>query len=601
VLLILRRALARQDAPATARIHADGMVRAICGVYQQFSDHLSPALRRRAGEGRGLFYTADGRVRPVGSARERQEILDGPPCVVVSSSGMLAGGPSTWYAARLARRPEALICITGYQDEEAPGRQLQSLAAGSSRELRLDGVTVEVACQVSTYGLSAHADAQQLAGLVQALGPAQAALVHGDAGARQGLSGMLAAFGLEELHLPAAGDTLEVRPARPGRPRPAVPATGGGRALDEEGLEELRRQLQGHRRARGTFTLLELAERWYGSAAVPVDLGPLARLVAGRPDLFSPDRKRPHLLRLADPQQPAPPGAPPAPPPPAEDGPMEQNAALALADELLGPQSGLYRTGAERDSGCLRLYFHFPDVAARSHAGALEELARRSGWEVKVHPEAQQAALERAVHQALATAAEPLRAPSILREQRLVRVKLADLPDADVCAEIGRSFQEQTGFSLELQQDEAHPPAAGSLYDDTGRMELNAAMREIDRAFAGLPRGPYRKSKKSGPDGPFLELSFVSPEVGKRHQALLDDLAYRTSWRITVADRVDQQGVLTAARQLLKDSVTLRKQPGLDLAGRKVRIKPASPPPLGELDRLDRLLEEATGFTLEVV
>jgi hypothetical protein len=34
VLLILRRALAREGTPAGVRIHADGMVRAICGVYQ---------------------------------------------------------------------------------------------------------------------------------------------------------------------------------------------------------------------------------------------------------------------------------------------------------------------------------------------------------------------------------------------------------------------------------------------------------------------------------------------------------------------------------------------------------------------------------------
>ena len=92
--------------------------------------------------------------------------------------------------------------------------------------------------------------------------------------------------------------------------------------------------------------------------------------------------------------------------------------------------------------------------------------------------------------------------------------------------------------------------------------------------------------------------------MGRRHQALLEELAYRTSWRITVADRVDQQGVLTAARQLLDDAVTLRKAPGLDLAGRKVRIRPDSPPSpaeLEQLEQLDRQLEEATGFTLELV
>ena len=111
VLLILRRALALPDAPLVT-VHADGMVRAICNIYNQYADHLSPALRRRAGEGRGLFYTGDGRVRPVQSPGEREQILAGGPCVIVSSSCMLSGGPSASYAAALASSASAMPALS---------------------------------------------------------------------------------------------------------------------------------------------------------------------------------------------------------------------------------------------------------------------------------------------------------------------------------------------------------------------------------------------------------------------------------------------------------------------------------------------------------
>ncbi|MBB6732227.1 hypothetical protein [Cohnella zeiphila] len=51
------------------------------------------------------------------------------------------------------------IFITGYQDEESPGRKLIALAERTERTLELNGAQRPVACRVDKYGLSAHADA----------------------------------------------------------------------------------------------------------------------------------------------------------------------------------------------------------------------------------------------------------------------------------------------------------------------------------------------------------------------------------------------------------------------------------------------------------
>ena len=601
VLLILRRALAAPDAPA-AVVHADGMVRAICNVYHQYSDHLTPALRRRAAEGRGLFYTGDGRVRPVRSPAEREQILAGGPCIIVSSSGMLSGGPSTSYAAALASSADAMIAITGYQDEEAPGRRLQEVASGRRGELSLDGRTVPVGCQVSTYALSAHADAQQICGLIQALGPREVALVHGDAGAREGLARQLFDSGCRRVHLPAAGDTLDFSPvARKARPR--VSGVAGDRTLDADTLAELHRHLWQHQPRGRTYSAGDLAEAWYGTEGVPADLTPVTKLLRLDQRCFLPDRKRPFLYRCADLSSGAdaasglPPADPPGPPR-DEAGRLEQNAALAAVDAVLPDDAGLYKKGAERETWILRLYFRFPDVAQQQNAGPLAELAEHTGWRVEVHPEAHQASLEQLATELASAEATPTRAPSIFREQRAVKVLVDALPPEDRLIRLDERFKERTGFSLALEPGKPRTPAPRQTYDDSGRMEINAAFAEIDRAFAGQPLRPHKRSKKTDAEGAYIELSFISPEVGARHAELLSELGYRTSWRVVVANKVDQQAVLAAARELIPDTWQQTKNPGLDVAGRRLLLRLVHQPPVEERQHVSEKLEQRTGFTL---
>lgn len=75
------------------------------------------------------------------------------PCVIISSSGMLTGGPSVFYAEKLVENQNALIAITGYQDEESPGRKLLELTElpESERKIELNGKEYEVKCKVEKY------------------------------------------------------------------------------------------------------------------------------------------------------------------------------------------------------------------------------------------------------------------------------------------------------------------------------------------------------------------------------------------------------------------------------------------------------------------
>ena len=167
---------------------------------------------------------------------------------------MLTGGPSQFYAAALATDSKNAIYITGYQDEESPGRRVLDLADGKSRTIRFGDQEVEVACKVGRYNLSAHADSAQMLGVLSKLGPKDVYLVHGDAGARSSLAD--AAGNSAKIHLPNNGQSFEHNYKARKFLKVVQEAVGGGAVFD---AEQLRQHL-------GTrfYSIQEMARLWHG-------------------------------------------------------------------------------------------------------------------------------------------------------------------------------------------------------------------------------------------------------------------------------------------------------------------------------------------------
>jgi dsRNA-specific ribonuclease len=154
---------------------------------------------------------------------DRTRVLNTSPCIIVASGGMLSGGPSAGYCLELAKNANDAILLTGYQDEESPGRALLDLARlDGPRELRLGQTTVPVACLFGTYGLSAHADRMQMVSLIEATSPRTVVLVHGDEGAKQSLARSLCC---DDVVCARDGLTIQrsYPPRHGGHRRPAVP------------------------------------------------------------------------------------------------------------------------------------------------------------------------------------------------------------------------------------------------------------------------------------------------------------------------------------------------------------------------------------------
>ncbi len=266
VLLLLRAAQEKGQIPDFP-IYVDGLVRRVCSTYLLLPESLSPTLQRQIRKGYLPFSGPN--ITFVRDERERKRILAGPPACILSSSGMLTGGPSAWYAAQLASQGESSILITGYQDEESPGKRLLDLAEQKSSTLDVAGTTVDVRCQVAKYSLSAHADGGELAGYAAALKAKRVALVHGDEDARAALRALLVDT---EVMLPDNGMTIQLREGRASRlnaagsavPLPTLPtAIGGGRPFSWEHVEELWRAVTQVPTLR-IVTARELAFVWYG-------------------------------------------------------------------------------------------------------------------------------------------------------------------------------------------------------------------------------------------------------------------------------------------------------------------------------------------------
>src|SRR3989440_10063487 len=225
ILLLLQAAQEQGQIPEFP-IYVDGLVRRVCTTYQLLPEFLTPRLQRQIRKGY-LPFTGPN-ITFVRDEKERERILAGPPACILSSSGMLTGGPGGRYAARLAPTPNDSILITGYQDEESPGKRLLDLAevsratAGSdisrattrvAPTLEVNGQQVQVQCHFAKYSLSAHADGGELVAYAAALKPRRVALVHGDDEARAALRTLLTET---EVLLPTNGMTLEGKPGRAG-------------------------------------------------------------------------------------------------------------------------------------------------------------------------------------------------------------------------------------------------------------------------------------------------------------------------------------------------------------------------------------------------
>jgi uncharacterized protein len=206
IILILKRHAMMQGIKAP--IYVDGLVRRVTDTFQEHLEFLPESVQNYAKTQSAFFSnTSHPPVISIEHARERPLAM-AKPSIIIASSGMLKGGPSVYYAQTLLERENAAIFISGYVDEESPGRYIQGIKTGESIEI--DGKEIIVRAQVKKFSLSAHVDKAAIGQVVEKVKPKHLILIHGSPYALNGLASSSDFKSNYQVHIPELGESIDI-------------------------------------------------------------------------------------------------------------------------------------------------------------------------------------------------------------------------------------------------------------------------------------------------------------------------------------------------------------------------------------------------------
>jgi hypothetical protein len=162
-------------------VYLDGMIWDANGIFTAYPEYLSRAMQRKIFAGNDPFVNPI--FKRIASSQEREKAWEDKPCVIISTSGMLVGGPVIEHLKQLAEDPKNTLIFVGYQCEGTMGRRIQKGWREIPMQTNGKTFTLELKMQIKTLeGLSGHSDRNQLLGYVGKLGarPSKIIIVHGE-------------------------------------------------------------------------------------------------------------------------------------------------------------------------------------------------------------------------------------------------------------------------------------------------------------------------------------------------------------------------------------------------------------------------------------
>ncbi|HRZ86071.1 MAG TPA: beta-CASP ribonuclease aCPSF1 [Candidatus Paceibacterota bacterium] len=190
-------------------VYVDGMIWDINAIHTAYPDFLSQNVKALVFQDRNPFFSET--FKRVGSALERKEVLEGGPCVILATSGMLMGGASVEYFRNLASNKRNIIIFVCYQGVGSLGRQVQE---GITDALFEDGEKVPVNLEVYKIdGFSAHAGRTELLNFVKNCKPKPKRIIvnHGESSKSLDLASTLYKIEHIETNVPRNLETLRLK------------------------------------------------------------------------------------------------------------------------------------------------------------------------------------------------------------------------------------------------------------------------------------------------------------------------------------------------------------------------------------------------------
>jgi len=188
-------------------VYIDGMIEDANKVHIVYLDYLNTRIKSRFREDDENPFNAS-YIVPISRPSEREEAINDPdPAIILSTSGMLQGGPVIEYIKNLSHDPRNAIIFVSYQAENTLGRRI--IEGEKSIDLLDEGriITININMEVMKFdGFTGHSDRRQLLGFVSRLKHLlkQIYVVHGEPSKIKSLSSTITQF----FELPA--DPLKI-------------------------------------------------------------------------------------------------------------------------------------------------------------------------------------------------------------------------------------------------------------------------------------------------------------------------------------------------------------------------------------------------------
>lgn len=617
VIIILKGSM-NKGSLKKVKVYVDGMVRDINRVYKNNPLYLKNSLGKKILRGLSPFY--DDNIIEIKQTDDRAEILNKKePVVIIASSGMITGGPSAFYAEKIAPMENGYIVITGYQDEESPGRKILDLLEAEEdkeRYLNINGLNIPVKCNVRKIGLSAHADKNEIKGVLERISPRNIILVHGNEEVIKSLGKEISSEFLGRTFTPACGEEININIKNPRKQlnKNFPHLINKKEQLCEGNISELWSFVYEKYNSK-LLTIEELAYIWSGEKLFHIPQNSKNPNVleesnentnSGEEDnknsllefknniinsiYFESDMKRLFLFKAKT----------------EEDirealKPKEltQQEIMELVNEKF-KSFDYKKISIMLDKKEVILNFDFPQGVDPYIENVMEEFYKETDWEISVNEKINNSSAELLIKKLIDPVS--IKKISFYPEKFIVSVYLKGKNENYEA--VDKAFEEKTGWKLSII-DEGSTGSNNiteneNLYFEIEGIEVveqNTALNLIDKAFENEDHKPYKKSIKTNGKGKYIELVFISPKIGEKFEEKLGHLSYETGWSIAVSDKVNQNELFNIAKLLCdKNQINLKKNPSYNPGNMTISLNILS----GEenFDVVKEAFEKITGCSL---
>ncbi len=163
-------------------VHLDGMIWEATAVHTAYPEYLNRNLKNSIFQGENPFLS-DIFVQVNDAEKRKGVIEDKEPSIILSTSGMLNGGPVLEYLKGLSRDEKNTLIFVGYQAEGTLGRRIQK--GWNEIQLSSEGKmeNIKIGMEIKTIdGFSGHSDRNQLLEYVKRIRPLPSKVIcmHGE-------------------------------------------------------------------------------------------------------------------------------------------------------------------------------------------------------------------------------------------------------------------------------------------------------------------------------------------------------------------------------------------------------------------------------------